>query len=120
MTDKRDDKTGDLFSRPIMLPHNKTETSMAAAGRAAGRAASIRQQIFEYISKRGSIGSTTDEAECHFGIIHQTCSARFNDLVKQKLIVGSGYKRPTRTGSMARVYVVSIFAPKDNGEERRQ
>ena len=52
-------------------------------------------------------GKTCDELEVALGMSHQTCSARCSDLARAGLIIRTGEKRPTRTGSPAAVYTIN-------------
>jgi hypothetical protein len=89
------------------LPHNGTETSIAAALSMAPRKPIDEARILAYLRTRPA-GATCDEVEAALGMTHQTCSARFNGLAspKRQRIVAAGYKRPTRSGHGAQVYVL--------------
>ncbi len=88
------------------LPFAKNRpTSKAAAKGAAKNAATVREQIRSYITKRGDKGATCDEIETKLQLTHQSASARVYDLKAQGLIVASGTTRATRSGRQATVYV---------------
>lgn len=70
----------------------------------AGRAMKIR--ILEMIAA-SSDGLTADECELALKGQHQSVSARIYDLVNEGAIVESGRSRATRTGRLARVYVLA-------------
>lgn len=93
-------------------PHNGTDTSKAAAERIKPHVGGMRLRILRAL-ELAEDGFNCDELEVLTGIKHQTCSARLNDLntkfnpplaVYRILEDGSTYKRPTRSGSPARVY----------------
>jgi len=89
------------------VPHNGTDTSIAAAKSQSGKATVDRIKIFELIKSCGDQGCTCDEAETRLGMLHQTASARIRDLHKLHIIRDSGDRRKTRTGRSARVYIVT-------------
>lgn len=88
------------------MAHAGTDTSAAAAESMKTKAPLLRERVLESIKARHSEGMTCDEAEVALGLSHQTCSARFNELVNLCAIVDSGNRRPTRSGRKAIVYVV--------------
>lgn len=90
------------------LPHAGTDTSAAAAESMKAKAPLLRDRVYESIKARRSEGMTCDEAEVALGLSHQTCSARFNELVGRSEIVDSGNRRPTRSGRKAIVYVARV------------
>lgn len=85
-------------------PHNGTDTSAAAAESMKSLAPTLRDRVLSSIRGRHSEGMTCDEAEVALGLTHQTCSARFNELVDLCAIFDVG-RRKTRSGRMAKVYV---------------
>jgi predicted ArsR family transcriptional regulator len=60
-----------------------------------------RRLLLVYASKVTSF--TCDEAEQQLKMSHQTCSARIHDLCADGFLIETGDRRPTRTGSPARV-----------------
>lgn len=93
-------------------PHNGTETSKAAADSIKPHVGGLRLRILRAL-ELAEDGFNCDELVVLTGIKHQTCSARLNDLntkynpplaVFRTLEDGSTYKRPTRSGCLARVY----------------
>jgi len=66
-----------------------------------------RVRILRLAGIRGAAGLTCDEAERLLGLSHQTCSARFSELKRVKLLVATGQLRPTRSGAKARVMIVA-------------
>ena len=57
--------------------------------------------------RRGAYGLICDEAERMLGMKHQTCSARFTDLLAEKRITRTDERRPTRSGRPARVHIIN-------------
>lgn len=51
------------------------------------------------------LGVTCDDLELRLGLPHQTVSAAITAMLRNKMIVDSGERRPTRTGRKARVYL---------------
>ena len=88
-----------------MPPHNSTETSREAARSIRSRASALKELVFNWIARQ-PLGATCDEAEEALGLKHQTCSARFNDLMTTGRIISAG-KRPTRSGCNAMVWKVA-------------
>ena len=97
---------------PPEPPHNGTDTSKAAAERIKPHVGGLRLRVLRAL-ELAEDGFNCDELEVLIGMKHQTCSARLNDLntkynpplaVFRVLDDGSTYKRPTRSGSPARVY----------------
>ena len=92
-----------LWDAPI--PHNKTDTSIAAAESQEEEIGTKRAMVL----KKLSIGNyTCDELEVMLRWPHQTVSARLNDLHdKYHMIEDSGSKRATRSGRLAIVWRLS-------------
>ena len=65
----------------------------------------------------GRYGATCDEIEQATGLLHQTASARMNDLVREGVITVTGHKRLTRRRRPADVYALA-FGPRDQGPEQ--
>jgi len=65
-----------------------------------------RVRIVDATRRRGKHGLTCDEAEIRLELKHQTCSARFTDLVKDGRLTRTEERRPTRSGCPARVHIV--------------
>ena len=68
----------------------------------------VAKRIFNYIKRRPKRGATTDEVEGALGLLHQTASARINEMRDWGLLRETGIRRPTRTGRPANVYAVAI------------
>ena len=87
-----------------------SDTSTAAADSMLEHSKSIEVKILSLFMKSGHYGLTDDEIEQHFGLKHQTVSARRRQLEKKGMVVkmynhGKRVKRPTRSGRQAGVYV---------------
>lgn len=63
-------------------------------------------QIFSYASSAADYGVTADEAEQMLGSTHQAASARFTELVQDRILIKTTKKRPTRNGAPAWVFVL--------------
>jgi hypothetical protein len=72
-------------------------------------------RIQNYLYPLGLRGATCDEAIVATGIEHMTCSARFSDLKKAKVIFETGEQRLTRKGCWAAVCALTIFKPAERG-----
>lgn len=89
------------------LPHNGTDTSVAAANRAAPNAGAFRRRILGELQVRASYGATCDELEQALSLTHQTASARLRDLALAGRVIDSHERRPTRSGRKAIVWVAA-------------
>jgi hypothetical protein len=67
-----------------------------------------RARIIAWLATQGLHGGTCYEARIELGMLHQTCSARFSELKKDKVIVPNGKQRLTNTGSPAAVCVLVL------------
>ena len=74
----------------------------------AGFAASYREQVFLHILRESERGATDDEIQKALGMKHQTETPRRSELEELGLIFAApGQFRPTRSGSLAIVWVVT-------------
>lgn len=90
------------------LGHNFQSTSKQAAHRSEPRANTDARVVLDLIRSRGfALGTTDDEIEIATGMRHQTASARRRGLVLKGFVKDSERKRPTRSGSLAIVWVSS-------------
>ena len=64
-----------------------------------------KSMIFSLIQRRATTGLTCDEIEAATTWPHQSVSARMTELKAEGLIVASLFKRKTRTGRNAQVWV---------------
>jgi hypothetical protein len=91
-------------------PHNGTQTSVDAAAYVAPSTASQRERIVVFIRQQG--GATCAEIEDGLQMLHQTASARLNELFhKEHRIADSGLRRPRRSNKRGPGGVVWIIAP---------
>lgn len=72
----------------------------------------LRIKVFKAVIERPFGGTTCDELEISLGMIHQSCSARVNELMNSGWIFDSGFRRKTRNGRNAIVWL-----PAEHGEE---
>jgi predicted Rossmann fold nucleotide-binding protein DprA/Smf involved in DNA uptake len=66
----------------------------------------MRRQCLDYITARPQLGATCDEIEVALGMRHQTASARLRELELAGRIEKTSYRRPTRSGRGAQVYLL--------------
>ncbi len=83
--------------------HGGNACSEEANARIHHDKAAIRNQILKYIRDCGADGATCDQIEIALELSHQTASARCAELKKLKLVIDSGGRRETRTGSKAAI-----------------
>ena len=90
------------------LGHNSQPTSIAAAEKAEPNAGTDAQRVLDYFRDgyAFSTGATDDEIEIALEMRHQTASARRRGLVLTGWLRDSGKKRPTRSDTMAIVWVL--------------
>lgn len=81
------------------------DTSLVAARSVAPSAGQMRSRVLVEIRERGVAGATCDEVEQVLQMQHQTASARIRELVLEGRLVDSGYRRPTRSGHPAVIWV---------------
>ena len=95
---------------------------MDAYRRSQAYAASQKRKIIAVIDaaqKRGKYGATCDEVEIATGIAHQSCSAAFNALMNEGVIVATDITRPTRLNRGADVYRIAAI-PVDPNMPRQE
>lgn len=89
-----------------MPPHVKgSDTSLAAAKSQLPVALSMRSRVLVHVRAARGEGITCDEVEERMAGRHQSISARVRELVLMGKIRDSGYRRTTRSGRAARIYV---------------
>ena len=88
------------------LPHAADcDTSAAAAAALEPKAGALRRQVFEYIEASGDRGATDHEIHIGCRMRRYTAAPRRRELVMGGAVVDSGRRRPTDTGSSAKVWV---------------
>lgn len=85
-------------------------TSHIAAHRVASKAPSLRRQVLEFLIARGTRGATDQEIQEALGLPSNTEIPRRWELVKAGKIVDSGFRRSTRSGCAAAVWVDASHA----------
>jgi hypothetical protein len=98
----------DLFEHASRYPEapgfvKGSDTSREAAARVEGSAASMRAKVVAFIKARPE-GATCDEVEAGLDMRHQTASARVREAFVADQLMITPDRRPTRSGSFARVY----------------
>ncbi len=87
--------------------HEGNANSRAANKFVAPKKVAMQRQIMDYITSRGRLGATCQEAERDLGLKHQTASARFSELKKEHKIFWNGLKRALPGSQPASAYVTS-------------
>ena len=112
----------DLFSKnvpPPTLPSNYTDTSRAAAKAGRTGAPRDREIIWAMIACKGPLGLTIDEIVAETGKLVQTVTGRVNDLQGKRwngeVVIDSGKRRKTRSGSTAIVWVLARWRSPNHG-----
>jgi len=89
-----------------------SDTSMLAAEAIAPHIGRLHRKVLEAVKDCGAMGATCDETEERLALVHQTCSARFNELSRPdpesgrpQLLFDSGARRKTRQGQLAVVWL---------------
>ncbi len=111
MSSYADFRNGDT---PYVPPHNRTDTSKAAAKSVRKTVGLQMAQVLAHIRAAGMQGRTTDEVEAIMDGRHQAISARVHDLDKAGMIYctdDEADRRPTRSGRKARIYRAIEFKP---------
>lgn len=91
---------------PIKVPYARgSDTSKDAAESVEHATGTLRARVLGFIKRSGEYGMTCDEIELLSGLVHQTASARVNELCKLDVIIDSGRRRKTRSGRKATVWV---------------
>jgi hypothetical protein len=104
---------GDLSGAAVAetTPYVKgSETSKAAAEKAAKNKDILREKVYAFIDKQGPHGATDQEVEAGTGIPGNTVRPRRGELAKRGRVVKTDRKRPTASGSGAGVWVAARFA----------
>lgn len=84
------------------VSQNHSPTSVAAAESMAGKAGTLRRQVFDYIQDNN--GATDEECALALDVRRTTAGARRVELVDAGLVVDSGKTRKTLSGRCATVW----------------
>jgi hypothetical protein len=95
---------------PSFPPFSDWDTSFQAAESVQDITGRLRLICYRFIFACKAHGATCDEVEVALDLRHQTASARLYELKNQRAIVDSGWRRPTRSGRSAAVWVHPRFA----------
>lgn len=96
------DRQLDLFG---MLFQQHSDTSQAAARRAASKAPSDRYRVFELLA-RSPRGLTDEEIQTKLRLNANTERPRRVELERRNLVRDSGRRRKTRSGCLAAVWIL--------------
>jgi hypothetical protein len=83
----------------------ESETSREAAIAIAPNASAIREQVYAFIAKAGSLGTTDEEIQERMALAPNTARPRRVELVTAGRVRDSGRRRNTRSGRQAVVWV---------------
>jgi|SRR6516164_6168651 hypothetical protein len=83
--------------------HRGNQESRAAKLLSERHAQKQRRRIEALALRRAKQGITCDEAEILLDLPHQSCSARFTELKRDKILIPTKLTRKTRYGGNARV-----------------
>ena len=81
-----------------------SETSKMAAKQVEKTAASMLEQVYQWLLTRRNHGATSDEIAANMGIVNATAGARRRDLELMGAVIKTGERRQTRSGGWAEVY----------------
>lgn len=93
--------------------HRDVDTSQAAAAQAAPHVPGRRDVLLSIIGGQGPHGATIDELQAATGWLVQSVCPVVNSLQRSGLIRDTGHRRPTRTGSPAKVWTVTDAVGKE-------
>lgn len=94
-------------TRRELPPHNRTETSTAAAVAIASDAPRLRNLVYWYIADRAERGATDQECQLALGLSSQTQGPRRVELVASGHVKDSGDRRLTLSGRKAIVWTAT-------------
>ena len=83
----------------------KRDTSRGAAARVLPSTGTKRRTVYDAIMANMANGMTCDEVCVETGMLVQSATSAINGLVYDKWLRDSGMRRPTRTGTLATVWV---------------
>jgi len=110
-------ETTDLFSAnpyPGGAPHAGCDTSKAAADSVRHKLSDLRRLVYDFIVSCGDRGATDHEIHVECALRRYTAAPRRRELFLSGLVEDSGNRRPTDTGSPAKVWVAT---PSDRIQE---
>jgi len=81
------------------------ESEAANISLSVGVKTMLKFEIETYIERQGMSGATCDEIEAALNIRHQTASARVSELKEEARIHQAPFRRKTRSGRSAAVYL---------------
>lgn len=99
--------TGSLFDGPAPVRADAPVESAEAAAAVQPSVSIRRRRVLLHVAAQNMRGIISDELEQDLGMPHQSASACLHWLERQGFIRRDGRRRPTRTGAMAGVYVVT-------------
>lgn len=102
----REPEQRDMFGKTDMPPYVRGSDTSAAAAKSMATQATIMRDIIEaFVKNKRWVGATCDEIEKATKMRHQTASARIRQLVKMGRLKDSTFRRPTRSGRKATVWL---------------
>ncbi len=98
---------GDMFGKPKTMPPyvRGSDTSAAAAKSVASEVQTMKKKVEAFIKNKRWMGATCDEVEKALKMPHQTVSARIRGLFTDGRLKDSTFRRTTRTGRKATVWI---------------
>lgn len=103
-------RQGLLFDDPPcreLPPHNRTDTSTAAAVAIDRAAPRLRGLVYQFIESRGEYGATDQECQLALGLSSQTQGPRRVELERSGHVRDSGNRRPTLSGRRAICWIAT-------------
>lgn len=97
------------YLEPGALGYSNATTSRDAAERVAPSAKAWREKIMQRLAALGAEGATADELVVFYGVQHNTIAPRLTELKSAGRIVHGGRRRPTRSGSLAIVWLAAAW-----------
>lgn len=100
------------------LLHNGTETSIAAAERAAMHSATGRARVLGFVAGRGEVGATREEISAALNMPLNTVNPRCRELLKHAVVYEAGV-RQVASGSWAKVLRLVMDFGQAAGSEKQ-
>jgi len=88
-------------------PHVHTETSRQAAEAVRPIASELERRVYQYLASCGILGATDEQIQEALGMDGNSERPRRKSLEQKGYVRDSGLKRPTRSGRLATVWVVT-------------